>query len=94
MKFAAVITSAEKLGTISEFVLNQLESHFQSWSSEDSDSEYSLQWIKNNLTLKTDSSYLLTKWLNVEKQYLDYLLDENQFLIAGSSEEPELSIAA
>ena len=93
MKYVAVLTSVENLGTISDFVVNQLENHFHNWSSKDSGSEYSLQWVKDSLILKTNSSYLLTKWLNIEKQYLNYLLDESQFVIEEVT-EPSISNAA
>jgi len=86
MKYVALISTTENLGTISNFIVNQLESHFKSWSSMDKDSDYSLYWRKNSLVLETDSNYLLSKWLNVEQQYLNYLLDESRFTVAKNLE--------
>ena len=94
MKYAALISTTENLGTIGNFVVNQLKSHFQNWSLEDPGSQYALQWTKGSLILRTDSSYLLSKWLNVETQCLNYLLDERQFLVAEQSEEIVISNAA
>ena len=79
MKLVAVICTSDKLGSISDFVVQQLESHFQVWSSHDRGSEYFLRWCKKSLYLETNSNYILATWLKVEKQYLEYLLDENQF---------------
>jgi hypothetical protein len=91
MKLVAVICTSEKLGSIRDFVVRQLESHFQEWSSHDRGSEYSLRWCKKTLILETNSNYILASWLKVEKQYLEYLLDENQFT---DSKQIEAMIAA
>jgi hypothetical protein len=86
MKYVALISSAESLGTIGDFVVNQLQNHFQSWSSLDKDAEYSLYLRRNSLILETESAYIFNKWLNVEKQYLEYLLDESRFTVAKNIE--------
>ena len=52
----------------------------------DKDSDYSLYWRKNSLVLETESSYIFERWLNVEKQYLEYLLDESRFTVAKNLE--------
>jgi hypothetical protein len=90
MNYTTVITTVEQLGTISNYVKNQLECHLQSWSAEIPGAACSIQWIKNSLVLKTNCSTVLDKWLKIERQYLAYVLDESQFVFKKSP----MSIAA
>jgi hypothetical protein len=56
------------------FVVSEIRRHFTSWM-EHSTKSFDVKWVGEQLVLTTDSVDLIQLWWNVEREYVEHILD-------------------
>lgn len=74
MKYKIAVISEQNDSNLNTYLSQQLHRHFAAWCNESRGSNFSLRWMENTLFLITNSEYLVRKWFDLEKEYVDYVL--------------------
>jgi hypothetical protein len=56
------------------FVVSEISRHFTSWM-EHSTKTFDVKWVGEQLILTTDCVDLIQLWWNVEREYIEHILD-------------------
>ena len=56
------------------FVVSEIRRHFTSWM-EHSTKSFDVKWVSEQLILTTDSTGLVQYWLDVERKYVEHILE-------------------
>ncbi|MCX6137530.1 MAG: hypothetical protein NTV54_08565 [Ignavibacteriales bacterium] len=94
MKYSIEIANAHRMNGMKDFVISELKRHCTTWSREVGRAAYSLKVIRKTLVFTTNSNYLMTKWVEVEQPFVDYLLSGKHELVDEIGQDLFYGIAA
>ena len=78
-----VVTKSRARGDL-DFLEREVRRHFETWQGGEGDSKFKLRWIAGDLVLTTNNRVLVHKWLEVERWFVEHVIQPEQPMLVDS----------